>query len=469
MLKKLDELKISKDEPFKDDALDRQTAVQNLTKLIESTSQSFVLSVEAPWGWGKSTFIGMCRAHMESRGHTCLLFNAWQNDFTDDPLVAFIGEMSTQIEEVISGSKNATNAEKYLRRVKKLGAGVLRKSVPLVVKLATHGLLSQEAVAGAVKTLAEESDEISEFASEIAKKRLEDYESERKGISSFRSSLENLANAHSNRGDEKRSKENAFPLVFFVDEMDRCRPDFAISLLERIKHLFNVPKVVFVLAVDRAQLNESVKAIYGLGSNPDGYLRRFIDLSYILPAPSTDSFVQSLYGRFALHEVVESRNAEVWTKAFAICAKAFKLSLRAQEQCFIEMNIVWRATRGHANIYPAALAIYCALRAYRYGIFDELRKKPAGIDEIMQLFNISESTEPVYKVWFELALIHGFCDDRKERQDRLAKCKNQFAKEEIQNIYLNRARAVALDLSQEGYRTVHLNLLAKFDMASQFR
>jgi predicted KAP-like P-loop ATPase len=97
------------------------------------------------------------------------------------------------------------------------------------------------------------------------------------GIDSFRINLEKLAH-------EIATKEGgASPLVFFIDEMDRCRPDFAIALLERIKHLFNVNRVVFVLAVDRAQLNESVKALYGLNANPDGYLRRFIDLAYSLP------------------------------------------------------------------------------------------------------------------------------------------------------------------------------------------
>jgi predicted KAP-like P-loop ATPase len=87
MLKKLTEIEVRAESPFANDALERKQSIERLTSLVESTEQPFVLSVEAPWGWGKTTFIRMWKTHLESNGHICLHFNAWENDFVDDPLV----------------------------------------------------------------------------------------------------------------------------------------------------------------------------------------------------------------------------------------------------------------------------------------------------------------------------------------------------------------------------------------------
>ena len=66
------------------------------------------------------------------------------------------------------------------------------------------------------------------------------------------------------------------PLFVFVDELDRCRPDYAIELLEGIKHLFGVPGVYFVVATNTVQLGESVKAVYGSGFDGVRYLKEIL-------------------------------------------------------------------------------------------------------------------------------------------------------------------------------------------------
>ncbi|MBK7493258.1 MAG: hypothetical protein IPI17_15895 [Nitrosomonas sp.] len=66
------------------------------------------------------------------------------------------------------------------------------------------------------------------------------------------------------------------PLFIFIDELDRCRPLYAIELLERIKHLFVYQGIVFVIATDTEQLKHSINAIYGSGFDSTTYLRRFL-------------------------------------------------------------------------------------------------------------------------------------------------------------------------------------------------
>ena len=76
-----------------------------------------------------------------------------------------------------------------------------------------------------------------------------------------------------------------------IDELDRCRPSYATELLEIAKHLFSVDRIVFVLAINRSELAHSVKALYGSKFDAKGYLGRFFDLDYLLPAPDRQQFV----------------------------------------------------------------------------------------------------------------------------------------------------------------------------------
>ena len=78
-------------------------------------------------------------------------------------------------------------------------------------------------------------------------------------------------------------KENGKKIIFFIDELDRCRPTFAIELLEVIKHLFNIDNCIFIISIDKEQLSHSVSTIYGQNMDTIGYLRRFFDLDYRLP------------------------------------------------------------------------------------------------------------------------------------------------------------------------------------------
>jgi len=73
---------------------------------------------------------------------------------------------------------------------------------------------------------------------------------------------------------------------FLVDELDRCRPDYAISYLETIKHIFDVKGAVFLLAADRQQLENSAKTAFGPDLDFEEYYRKFIHREIKLPSLS---------------------------------------------------------------------------------------------------------------------------------------------------------------------------------------
>ena len=247
MLKKISELTIDPKKPFDSDALERKPPIELLTKLVESTSQPFVLSVEAPFGYGKTTFLKLWKAHLELEGHICLHFNAWENDFVEDPMIAFLGEMDRALEGTGKNEEGFPLAEDW-KKIKKLGGKLFRKTLPIAVQVGTAGLMKTKDVKELMGALAERSDELAKDAGEFTRKKLEEYESSRKTIVGFRKALGEFA---SKLAKERKKKQ---PIIFFIDELDRCRPDFAVALLERVKHLFQVEGFFFVLGLDRNQL-----------------------------------------------------------------------------------------------------------------------------------------------------------------------------------------------------------------------
>jgi hypothetical protein len=103
-------------------------------------------------------------------------------------------------------------------------------------------------------------------------------------------------------------------LVIVVDELDRCRPDYALAMLEIIKHFFAVDHVHFVLGVNLRELENSVKARYGAGINAGLYLQKFITVTVALP----DAADNRDYKSHAISYFKKTRRNLVLTQTLAI-------------------------------------------------------------------------------------------------------------------------------------------------------
>ena len=278
-------IEIPAGEPFKNDLLARKDSAEILTEFIASLDEPFVLAIDSPWGTGKTTFLKMWLQYAQNQKFQCLNFNAWENDFSDSPLVSLIGELGAGVSAMRLGDEQTKLAHKVFEKTKKAGAALIKTALPTAIKLATSGLVDLSDVAN--------------LAEEIAKKEIDKYQADKTTIAHFRQELEGLVKSIAVKNEKSQSQ----PIIFVIDELDRCRPTYAIELLEKIKHLFSVKGLVFVLAIDKRQLCESVKALYGAGMDADGYLRRFIELEYRLPQPDIKKFVEAQFSRYGLDKV----------------------------------------------------------------------------------------------------------------------------------------------------------------------
>jgi hypothetical protein len=158
----------------------------------------------------------------------------------------------------------------------------------------------------------------------------------------FKQALSRLAECYCGNDDKK-------PLVIFIDELDRCRPNFAIEVLEKAKHLFNVDNIIFVLATDKTQLGHSIRAVYGQGLDINGYLRRFIDFDYLLPSPVRSDYIDSLLEDLEIDKYFNIRIPyfQIYSYTFLInilkdITNLYKLTLREQEAFCNILNIIVR-------------------------------------------------------------------------------------------------------------------------------
>lgn len=268
-----------KENPFKDDKLGRQQYAEVLTDVVEAYKGGAVIALNGAWGTGKTTFLKMWKQHLENTGFPVVYYNAWEDDICEEPMLSMLRELKE------------LNKEDGLDNVFRTGAKVMTGALAGALSAAAgvFGEIAKGAVEGGMKQL-----EDSVYES------LKDENARTKLMQDFKGNLKDYMTMVCDNGK---------PLVYMVDELDRCNPTFAVKVLERIKHLFDVPNVVFVLSVDKKQLACSVKGFYGSNEiDADEYLRRFIDVDYYLPEPEIELFCRYLYDYYNYNSFLYNEN-----------------------------------------------------------------------------------------------------------------------------------------------------------------
>ena len=321
---------------FLNDRLKRKKSVDNLGGLLETVVSPLVFSVNAPWGAGKTTFMRMLHSSLSASEAKSIYFSAWETDFAVDPLLAFIGEMNVGLAFFINGNQEKSKA---WAKAKAAGTHLMRRGIPVGVKLATAGILDLDKII---------EDETSKLTEALAKDVIDAYSKNKQAISVFK---ENVAKV-------LKSEDGSIGKMYiFVDELDRCRPTYAIELLERIKHLLDVEGLVFILALDKQQLAHSVKAVYGADFDAVGYLKRFIDVEFTLPPADTVDFVGDLLTKFELDKYFDKRKKgetvhDKESLLGMLRTVTRRMSLRSIEQLVAKVKLVSLSVKENQFFYP---------------------------------------------------------------------------------------------------------------------
>ena len=265
-------------ETFINNPIGRDIDVILFSQMINQLDRSFSISLDSRWGSGKTFFVKQTKMVLDAYndhidgdlendkkiavkkivdeklsalGRTIefepqvtVYFDAWENDYLDDPLLSLVYEI---LENVHSDFE--FNDEK---NVVSIVASIFECATSRNTKGIIDALRSDNPL-----------DEIKK------QKNLHSL------VSDF---LESVLSEHGNR------------LVIFVDELDRCKPSYAVQLLERVKHYFDNSRITFVFSMNSEALQHTICNYYGHNFDATRYLERFFDLSMSLTPINNEQF-----------------------------------------------------------------------------------------------------------------------------------------------------------------------------------
>lgn len=286
------------------DQLDRKATGDKLSDLVERIDDPMVIALDGAWGSGKSFFLKCwVGEHLKRKGNTTqtVYFDAFGHDFLDDPLIALTGAIAERFER----DKKLPLAERESRvqKLKKFGWVLGKSSAKIGVSVAGHyakKLVGEECLEefgkdlekASQKGVATAEDEVKTLidsgkGSEASEVFWREQRAKIVAMSAFREVLTELTEpATKEQAEDDPKLQEGTPtgkLVVVIDELDRCRPDYALSLLEIIKHFFNVPGVHFVLGCNMEALAWTIRSRYGENYDARRYLQRFVNLKLRLP------------------------------------------------------------------------------------------------------------------------------------------------------------------------------------------
>ncbi|NNP71561.1 P-loop ATPase [Acinetobacter defluvii] len=265
------------------DLWDRKRLGEQLTNYVDRLNCGAVLALDARWGEGKTWFVRHWKKHLEEEQHNVIYLDAFANDYLEDPFLVISSEIASKLDQTADKSL----VHKFKKAAAVMQQGLLTQAPTIIASMISFALtggiipflkIDNESIKEKYDDIVNKvTDNIGDKVTEAIQKKIDDYEEEKQSLNAFKETLGKLADSLDR------------PLVFIIDELDRCHPDFAIRLIERIKHFFDIPKIVFVLVMNKPQLLQSIKSFYGYDSDLNGdYLEKFVDFTIHLPKSSED-------------------------------------------------------------------------------------------------------------------------------------------------------------------------------------
>jgi hypothetical protein len=270
--------------------------------------RAYVLNIDARWGDGKTFFMKRFRDEL-AQAHIAVYVDAWRDDFADDPLTAVMAA----IDEVVAQRTKKPLVKKTFEE--------LKGKVGTLTKLAAQGiglrLLSMGVTAGIAAAMAEavtttsanDEENVEERAEKVGGEVHKAFEGvlekgQQGAVDAFVEMRKNIRQFSDKLAEfvlqVEQNEDLKGPLFILIDELDRCRPPYAIAMLERVKHIFETPNVVFVFATNSKELCHSINAIYGAGFDSRHYLNRFFDRTYTFEPTLPAQFIDNLLADYPI-------------------------------------------------------------------------------------------------------------------------------------------------------------------------
>lgn len=266
-------------------------------------NRNLVINLDGRWGSGKTIFCRQLECLVNSdilkEKHTmfprcnslgCLgekyvvvYFDAWMNDVYSDPMQSLLTTLMMKFSDNESYVKQ--HFQSLFNIIKLSGKSITQQLATQLVSNVTLNAVNIDRIIADVSEEKKESNKTIDLVISVDKQREE-----------IHKLIDSIC------GKKK--------LLFIVDELDRCKPSFAVEFLELIKHFFDHEKTTFLISTNKTELSHTVKKYYGESFNGYGYLSRFFDMEINLPRISKKKYIESQFSN-AFHsdlKIIDSIN-----------------------------------------------------------------------------------------------------------------------------------------------------------------
>lgn len=241
------------------DEFERRNIADKIIKLIDSKIDISPLVIDGAWGTGKTEFSLKLKSLLLTEMDANVIYiDAFKDDHIDTPIIS----IAAAIYSITPEKDQKTFLEKSLP--------ALKFGLKTTLKAGSAWILKQDS-----ETLSEEFTNALKEASD----------------KSIENTIENLLKEHVKHAENVISLQNFLKemsknkkIIIIVDELDRCRPSYAVSFLESIKHIFDINNVYFILVANMIQIRASISHAYGNLVDSKKYLDKFV--KYTTPLPS---------------------------------------------------------------------------------------------------------------------------------------------------------------------------------------
>lgn len=381
------------------DEYKRKTIAEKLIQLIDSPIDISPIVIDGNWGTGKTEF-SLKLQNLISDEHPqkkVIYIDAFKEDHCEDPLLS----VTAAIANALPKKKQDALIKKAIPALKFTGTTALKAGINWVLKQETETLAEDFQ-----KALQDTSNAAVDGAMEAL---IKGHMESEKNISALKEKIRELA-AESQ-------------IIIIVDELDRCRPDFSIDMLEKIKHIFDIENVVFILITNLNQLKAAVNHIYGQSVNSQAYLDKFIKYTLALPETVKDYTNNFVHTSLAHWDGLAKNSLEVTESCMLMKSQIEELlcirplSLRETETFFRYFSIFQKISEEKINkqkLYIWNLTALAAIYMYCFGDKSAIQNFPSkasvqSLAKTMRIESIFSDEMEIHNIPHFVFAFYGLC------------------------------------------------------------